>query len=60
VYANLVGSVPINLACWSTHMHDKVMKENYPLRCASMIVLSYCSMVLPCSLLDVILPNPPK
>jgi hypothetical protein len=32
----------------------------YPLRCASMIVLSYCSMVLPCSFLDVILSNPPK
>jgi hypothetical protein len=30
----------------------------YPLRCASMIVLSYCSMVLPCSFLDVILSNP--
>jgi hypothetical protein len=32
----------------------------YPLRCASMIVLSYCSMVLPCSFPDVILSNPPK
>jgi hypothetical protein len=35
-------------------------EKNYPLRCASMIVLSYCSMVLPCSFSDIILSNPHK
>jgi hypothetical protein len=35
-------------------------EKNYPLRCAPMIVSSYCSMVLPCSFSDIILSNPPE
>jgi hypothetical protein len=52
VYDNPVGSVPINPAYWSAHMHDEVIQKNYPLSCAPMIVPSCCTMVLPCSLSD--------